>query len=128
MSLPFTTRERIEPGKPGGGQRKHYAIVQPPQRVGLDQLSEVISRETTLSRTDVVAVLEALIQVLPRYLIRGCLIDLGRFGTFRLSLRSRGENTAKQVTNRSILGNRLLFRPGKALREAFAQLVYKKVS
>ena len=128
MAVKFTVRPRVEPGVPGGGEQRYYAILAPQERVGLRELSTRIARNTSLSRTDVHAVIEALLEHLPQELQQGHTVDLGDFGTFKFSISSQGEDRDEAVTAHSITGNRLLFRPGSELRQALDDVTYQRES
>ena len=80
-------------------------------------LANEISKSCTLTATDVVAVLEAFLQLLPLFLKNGHSIKLGDFGIFRLSFSSMGQETKDDVSAKDISNVRILFRPGVQLKK-----------
>ena len=71
---------------------------------------------STVSSVDTAAVLEAFMNVVPDLLADGKIVDLGDFGTFRVSVSSEGADNPEDVTSRSITNVRILFQPGKRFR------------
>lgn len=72
------------------------------------------------------AVLEALVQLLPDYLTDGRSVKLGDFGSFRLTLSSEGADTAETFNSSMIKKSKLHFRPGKLIRDALTTIEYEK--
>ena len=63
------------------------------------------------------AVLYALKQVLPFFLVEGNILSLGDFGTFRINLHGIGAASKDEMTASNITSFMLNFRPGKELSE-----------
>ena len=82
---------------------------------------------STVSSIDTLAVLESLLQVLPRHLLDSKIIRLGDFGSFRISLSSSGADTAENFTKSMIKGVKLLFRPGKQITDELKQAEFVKI-
>ena len=79
--------------------------------------AQEISKSCTLTATDVVAVLEAFLQLLPLFLKNGHAVRLGDFGIFRLSFSSMGQETKDDVSAKDISNVRVLFRPSVQLKK-----------
>ena len=79
--------------------------------------AQEISKSCTLTATDVVAVLEAFMQLLPLFLKNGHVVRLGDFGIFRLSFSSMGQEIKDDVSAKDISNVRVLFRPGVQLKK-----------
>ena len=107
---------------------KFYAQSKSREVVELDALSKLISREGTVSRTDVYAVLIALIDVLIMELSAGRTVRLGKFGTFAISLSSEGAENKESFLVSLIKKARILFRPGSELKQMLNNLKYEKVA
>ncbi len=106
--------------------RKFYAVAVSKDKVDLRTLSTEISKISTVSSIDTMAVLESLIQVIPEYLLEGRTIKLGEFGTFRLTISSDGADTAESFTSSMIKKVKLNFRPGKLISDALKTISYEK--
>lgn len=114
MAIKFQAIARKNPLQPND-PAKFYPSPVYTDKLTLRKISKEIAERTSLSGTDVMAVLEALTQVLPFFLIEGNIIYLGDFGTFRISLHCNGKDTAEALIASDITDFKLLFRPGKEL-------------
>lgn len=95
--------------------------------VNLKSLAKEISGgSTTVSDTDVLAVLNDLIKVLNRHLSQGKIVKLGDFGNFQISISSEGAVTADKVSSSLIKSNKINFRPGADLRDMLRTVKYEK--
>ncbi len=126
MAIQYRLMERIKPTDPTA-PKKHYAITQSSGEISLRQLADQIAEISTVSSIDTLAVLESLLQVLPRHLLDSKIIRLGDFGSFRLSLSSSGADTAENFTKNMIKGVKLLFRPGKQITDELKQAEFVKI-
>ena len=61
-------------------------------------------------------------------LANGNIVRLGDLGSLRITLKSSGYATADDVNASAIKGNRVLFNPGKKLKEMQKVLTYQKDS
>ena len=74
---------------------KAYATAQMNGELSLEQLSRRVSSQTTVSRTDVVAVLTAIVDNLLEALKEGKQVDFGDLGKFRLQITSRSRQSGE---------------------------------
>lgn len=105
---------------------KYYASVVSSGRTGLRDLAGRIAQISTVSSVDTMAVLEALLTVVPDELGRGQIVELGDLGSFRLTFESTGEETAEAVNAANIVDAKPRFTPGKLFKKALAGLDYQK--
>lgn len=96
--------------------------------VSLRQLAEDISQGTTLSTTDVTAVIESLLHRLPIYLENGHSVRLGDFGIIRPSLKTTGTEKKDDVTAKNIEAVKVLFLASKELKRKFEGVKFHKSS
>ncbi len=125
MSVQFSLMQRANPSdltQP----KKFYAVAVTKDQINLRSLSNEIARISTVSSIDTMAVLEALIQLLPDYLTDGRSVKLGEFGTFRLTLSSAGAETEDAFSTALIKKVRINFRPGKLISNALKSTSYVK--
>ena len=92
-----------------------------------DKLATLISLATTVSRTDVLAVLDALETYMNLELESGGNLHLGNFGNFRLSSHSEGVDAEEDVTSHIIESTSIIFTPGKSMEKMLNNLEYVKV-
>lgn len=126
MSIKFKIIARSEPGVVGGGTKKFYASAKMTETVGIDQLTTSIKKISTLSEADVRAVLYALLDVTKDELAKSNIVKLGDIGSLKVSVSSNGYEAADEVTASAIKGSKVLFYPGKKLREMQKTLTYEK--
>ena len=108
-------------------QRKLYAVKQAQNTITLRELSQRISRESTLSVVDIKAVLEGLLQAIPDELNKGNIVKLNEFGTFRLTLQSTGAETEEEFSSANIKKVNIRFRPDALFTNMLANAQFKKV-
>ena len=117
--------ERRRPGtKTGPG--KFYAS---PVNVGKKNLRDIaydIAGRSSLTRGDIENVLSNFMDCLPHYLRDGFSVQLGEFGTIRLTLSSEGAATVKAFKTETIKP-RVTFTPGVELKSALRENSYETV-
>lgn len=126
MSVSYKVIQRGEPGVVGGGVLKYYATVVPGPTLSLEELAQDVADNTTVSETDAYAVLKALEKQIPKQLSRGFKVQLGDFGNFRLSISSNGSDMEEDITESSIKKARIIFYPGRYIKNALKTLDYVK--
>lgn len=82
----------IQKGKPGDpdAPKKWYATPIKSGTITQKNLAQQISGRSSLTSGDVNNVIQNLLELLPQELIKGNSVQLGDFGTFRLSFSSDG--------------------------------------
>ena len=118
----------IERRKPGTktGPGKFYAS---PVNVGKKTLRDIahdIAGRSSLTRGDIENVLANFMDCLPHYLRDGFSVQLGEFGTMRLTLSSEGAATEKAFKTEKIKP-RVTFTPGVELKAALRENSYETV-
>ena len=126
MSVDYRVVGRKKPNDTSA-PKKFYTSAKSNGKVGLRQLSNQISNISTVSSIDTMAVLEAMVQVIPENIADGKVVALGDFGNFRLTLQSEGAAKAVEVNASNIKGNKLRFLPGKEIKKVLNNIDYKKV-
>jgi predicted histone-like DNA-binding protein len=114
--ISYHLNQRVNPRSPSD-TRKYYAYSKATGTITLRELAQRISRESTVSMMDTVAVLEGLLQVIPDMLLDGNIVRLGDFGTFRLSLSSEGVENPDEFNISKIRRTNLIFRAGKVFQD-----------
>ena len=87
-----------------------------------------ISRESTVSSMDAMAVLEGLLQIIPDEIANGKIIKLGDFGTFRTTLSAEGVGSEQEFTPSKIKSLNVRFRPAREFSKLLANVQYERVS
>ena len=105
---------------------KYYATVKSDGRADTITIAKSINKMSTVSAPDTLAVLEAFLDVVPEKLADGKIVELGDFGTFRLTVSSEGAALADDVTARSITDTRVIFTPGKRFKQLLTGIEFQR--
>jgi predicted histone-like DNA-binding protein len=127
MPVKFNVTPRKDP-RDQTALPKYYATVRSSGRADTTAVAKSINSMSTVSSVDTAAVLEAFLSVVPDKLAEGNIVELGDFGTFRVSISSEGADQAEAVTARHITDVRVLFTPGKRFKQALDSIEFQKVS
>ena len=107
-------------------EEKYYAN---PVNLGKKTLRDIardIAGRSSLTRGDIENVLSNFMDCLPHYLRDGFSVQLGEFGTMRLTLSSEGAATEKAFKTETIKP-RVVFTPGIELKSELAATSYESV-
>ncbi len=121
----------VQKGNPAQPEapKKWYANAVNQGTVNKQQISKEIAGRSSLTRGDISNVLDNLIDELPKYLKAGNSVKLGDFGTFRLSVLSKGSDTAESYNTAShVKGVKVIFTPGTALKNELSEIHFEKVN
>ena len=118
--------ERVNP-QDVEAPRKFYAQAIASGKTDLDRLAYLISNQSTVRKPDCKAVLEAFVHNMEDEMRQGRIVELGDLGNFQISISSRGEENAEDVSENSVKSARYNFRPGRTLRDSLQTLKYKLV-
>jgi len=110
-----------------GKKEKYYPRVADREKENLRDIAERISDMSTFSRSDVVGVLEAFIQLIPDLLKDNRSVELGDLGTFSLHISAEGVDSEEEVTRHRIKRSTIAFRPSKRMKEDIAMVEYRKI-
>ncbi|MDY3319265.1 HU family DNA-binding protein [Riemerella anatipestifer] len=127
MPIKYNVIERVNPSK--RDEKKWYANAKADGEITFKALSKEIAQgSTTVSDTDVLAVLNDLTKLLSKHLSDGKIVRLGDFGSFQVGISSNGEDEANKVTASSIKSAKIQFRLGEDLRGMLLTAKYEKYS
>lgn len=107
--------------------QKFYPVKQAQETLEIRDLAKRISRESTISMMDTVAVLEGFLQVIPNELTMGRIVKLGDFGTFRTTLSGEGVADETEFTSANIKKLNIRFRPAREFVNLLAGVKFSKV-
>ena len=89
-----------------------YARATMTSDVTLEKLATIIQRNCSMKKSDVLAVLTELVEVMQDELQASHRVKIDGFGSFKIGLRSKGAETAKAFTpTKNITGLRVNFQP-----------------
>ena len=91
---------------------KWYARAVPTACIGTRQLAEIIQRNCTVKKSDVMAVLEELVEVMKDQMQDSKRVKLDGFGSFKIGIESKGAQTAaKYSVSEHVTGLHVVFMP-----------------
>ncbi len=125
--IKYSLKQKVNP-RDLSQDRKFYPVKQSQDELTLRDFGKRISRESTVSMMDTMAVLEGLLQIIPDEIMNGKIIKLGDFGTFRTTLSATGVNTEEEFTISKIKGLNVRFRPAHEFTAQLAHVKYEKIS
>ena len=127
MSIKFNVKKQ-KYDLAGNGVLKFYAKAQSSGVVNFNSICETISDRSTVTKGDVMAVLEGCIFAMKTALNNGNIVRLGDFGSFQVGIKSDGTLTEKEFSASKIKSAHINFRPGAALTNMLDNLSYQKVT
>ena len=109
------------------GEVKAYAniVTQP---LSFEDLAEQAASETTVTKTDCVAVIRIVLDIAKREILKGNTIALGDLGTIFTTLRSDGSDSVEKFGPAFIKGMRVRFRPSTELKKELRKANYEKTA
>ena len=125
MTVKFNVVERGNPAN-AEAPKKFYPSLQSSGRMSLRELAREISSISTVSSTDTLAVLEALLTIIPKELSKGNIVELGDFGSFWLRSGAEGADTAEAVRGTQITNVLPRFNPGKEFKKVLEAIEFEK--
>ena len=107
--------------------KKFYATLVSTGTLSLKDLASQISMLSTVSRTDCVAVLTGLLEVMPMELLKGNIIQLGELGSFRTFINSDGVEDEADFRSTNITKAKVRFFAGQELKQEMLTATYSKL-
>ena len=105
---------------------KYYASPVNAGKKTLRDIAKDIAGRSSLTRGDIENVLTNFMECLPSYLRDGFSVQLGNFGSMRVTLSSKGAETEKAFKTETIRP-RVVFTPGTELKRELAANSYESV-
>ena len=127
MAIKYNIIERkniLKPSEPA----KFYASAKADGEISFKALAkEIAAAGSTVSDSDMLAVLNDLNKLLIKHLSEGKIVRFGDFGSFQVSISSTGAETEAKFSSSNITGNKIQFRPGAELKAMLATAKYEKL-
>lgn len=116
-------RNPMEPNAPN----KFYANAINIGTVSLRDFAAEIETNSSLSRGDIMNVLESFLEQLPIFLRLGASVSLGNFATLRASLSSEGADVFEDFSANNIKRVRIVFTPSRELKRSMEGISFERV-
>ena len=128
MSIKYKTVKLGNPAKPAE-PKKFFAQISESGRINLPELADNIARHsTTVSKTDIQAVLTILGEELAALLAKGHSVHLGELGYFHVTLKSKGALEEKDVNASLIEEAKVRFIAGPVLEKELKNVALEKAA
>lgn len=125
MPITFNAVPRKNPQKPNDPP-KYYANIIGEGKTTLSDLAKYTSTVSTVSKADILAVLESTFSKIADDVADGKIVYVGEYFTLQAGGSSEGKETADEVNASSIKSVRTLFRPGKMIKDALKLATFQK--
>lgn len=127
MPITFSAVQRRNPQKPNDPQ-KYYARIMSDGKTTLADLARYAASTSTVSKADILAVLESTFSKIADDVADGRIVYVGEYFTLQAGGSSTGELTAPEVNSASIKSLKTIFRPGKMIKDALKLAEFHKKS
>lgn len=91
-------------------------------RMGFEKMCTRVSRICGVHRKTVDLIVSGLVDMMADDIDDGKTVQLGEFGLFRPTIRTKSANTAEEVTAGNIVTKRIVFRPGKIFQRTLTDM------
>lgn len=122
--MKFKLIEKMNPLKKSD-PKKRFAQPVYTDKVSQKQLARQLADLSSLSTGDVANVIQNMVEELPRILTRGGILQLGDFGTFRVTLSSTGVGEKNKFSTDTIRP-KISFLPGVELKKQLSNIKYQQ--
>lgn len=107
--------------------KRHYATHVSIGRKSFRDIALDLEQKSALNSGDIGSVLDNLADQIPNYLLDGLTVSLGDLGSLRLSLKGEGAESPGSFHVGMIQNVKIIFIPGKVLKEKIAKAKFEKV-
>lgn len=125
MPITFNVISRKNIQKPNDPP-KYYADIVGNGETTLADLAKYASTVSTVSKADILAVLESTFSKIADDVAEGKIVYVGEYFTLQAGGSSEGRDTAAEVNSSSIESVRTIFRPGKMIKDALKLSTFQK--
>ncbi|WP_265429733.1 DNA-binding protein [Chryseobacterium sp. YIM B08800] len=125
MPITFKTVVRKNPRNPVAPE-KYYADIVGEGKTTLSDLAKYASTVSTVSKADILAVLESTFSKIADDVADGKIVYVGEYFTLQAGGSSEGFETPEEVNANAIKSLRTIFRPGKMIKDALKLSSYQK--
>lgn len=125
MPITFNVISRKNPLKPDE-PAKFYADIIGNGTTTMDDLAKYASSVSTVSKGDVLVVLETIFTKIADDVADGKIVYVGEYFTLQAGGSSEGKEKMEEVTSSNIKSVKALFRPGKMIKNALKLAAFQK--
>ena len=115
MSIKFKHTQIAMPQSPNYG--KWYAKMVPTGTITSKQLAEEVSHASTVTQSDMLAVLWSIAEVIRRHLLNSEIVHVDGLGSLRVGFRARAKDSPDDVVADDIHGLRIVMTPERTFQQ-----------
>lgn len=125
MPISFKVIQKRNPQQPNAPQ-KYYADIVGNGETHLNDLAKYASTISTVSKADILAVLESTFSKIAEDVADGKIVYVGEYFTLQAGGSSEGKDTAEEINASSVKSLKTIFRPGKMIKDALKLATVQK--
>lgn len=125
MPIKFKAIQRKNPSDLAA-TAKWYGLAVGDGETTLSDLANYAAETSTVTKADILAVLESTLTKVSVDLSNGKIVRVGEYFTLQMSISSEASDKEKEVVATKIKGSRITFRPGKMFRNMIKLATYEK--
>lgn len=125
MSVKYNVIERGNPSDTSA-PKKYYPSVVSSGKINMRTVAKRAAEMSTVSMPDTVAVIEALLSIIPDEMSQGNIVKLGEFGSFWIKAKTEASETEEEVNSSKITRVLPRFTPGKEFKTALQTFDFEK--
>lgn len=125
MPIKFNVIQRRNLQKPNE-PLKWYASAIGDGETNINDLAAYASETSTVSKADILAVLESTLTKVSKDLSEGKIVRVGEYFTLQMSISSEASEKEEEVNASKIKSAKINFRPGKMLADMIKLATYQK--
>jgi predicted histone-like DNA-binding protein len=125
MSIKFNVVQKKNP-RDLTAATKWYASAVGDGTTSLQDLADYASETSTVSKADILAVLESTLTKVSKDLANGRIVKVGDYFTLQMGVSSDGSDKEDEVTSSKIKSAKINFRPGKMFKNMIKLATYSK--
>lgn len=128
MSIAYYSRRRSNP-QDLEAEPKFYPAPFYISEVGINKIGADISESMSLTKSDVIGVINGLLEAVPKYLMMGYKVRLDSFGRFRISFSAPKQafENAEDVNAEGVSALKILFAPDPMLKDKLKSPDFVKI-
>ncbi len=125
MPVKYKLVQRGNPGNPSA-PKKFYATPAPRSKTTIKEISKDIAEISSLNYGDISNVLNNFVQLIPKYIANGNIVEMGEIGNLMLNFTSEGTETEASFSPAKIKGVKIAFKPGSDIKTSLMGLKFEK--
>lgn len=123
--MKYKIQKRANPAKPHD-EKIQYAMPVNVGKMTIQGIADEIAGRSSLTRGDIENTLVNFVEVLPVFLKIGLSVQMGEFGTMRLTLSSDGVKEGQPFTAHNIKGVRVIFTPSVEFKDSLKHISFEE--